>query len=68
MMGVVDNFGQVYKGNRSHLNRNVPDFYIVDGGIVPSSLGVNSSLTISALHLESQKIWYRYQIFQWNQL
>ena len=26
-----------------------PDFYVADGGVVPTSLGVNSSLTISAL-------------------
>ncbi len=47
--GVVDNFGRVFKGNGTTLNDLYPDFYIVDGGIVPSSLGVNSSLTISAL-------------------
>ncbi len=47
--GVVDNFGRVFKGNGNTLNDLYPDFYIVDGGIVPSSLGVNSSLTISAL-------------------
>lgn len=46
--GVVNNFGQVYKGNGS-LTKTYNDFYIVDGGIVPSSIGVNSSLTISAL-------------------
>jgi choline dehydrogenase-like flavoprotein len=49
MMGVVDSFGQVYKGNGATLTETYPDFYIVDGGIVPSSLGVNSSLTISVL-------------------
>ena len=47
--GVVDNFGHVYKGNGSTLTETYPEFYVVDGGIVPSSLGVNSSLTISAL-------------------
>jgi hypothetical protein len=47
--GVVDSFGHVYKGNGTTLTETYPDFYIVDGGIVPSSLGVNSSLTISAL-------------------
>lgn len=47
--GVVDTFGSVFKSDGTTLNDLYPDFYIVDGGIVPSSLGVNSSLTISAL-------------------
>ena len=47
--GVVDNSGKVYKGNGTTLTETYPEFYIVDGGIVPTALGVNSSLTISAL-------------------
>ena len=47
--GVVDNFGRVYKGNGATLTETYPEFYVVDGGIVPTALGVNSSLTISAL-------------------
>jgi GMC oxidoreductase len=47
--GVVDNLGRVYKGTGSTLTDFYPEFYVVDGGIVPTSLGVNSSLTISAL-------------------
>lgn len=47
--GVVDNLGRVYKGNGATLIETYPEFYIVDGGIVPTALGVNSSLTISAL-------------------
>jgi cholesterol oxidase len=47
--GVVDNFGRVYKGTGATLTDNYPDFYVADGGVVPTSLGVNSSLTISAL-------------------
>jgi hypothetical protein len=47
--GGVNNFGQVYKGEASALTETYSDFYIVDGGIVPTSIGVNSSLTISAL-------------------
>jgi choline dehydrogenase-like flavoprotein len=31
------------------LTDTYPDFYLVDGGVVPTSQGVNSSLTISAL-------------------
>lgn len=47
--GVVNSSGQVYKGDGATLTETYQDFYIVDGGIVPTSIGVNSSLTISAL-------------------
>jgi choline dehydrogenase-like flavoprotein len=47
--GVVDNLGRVYKGTGAALTDFYPEFYVVDGGIVPTSIGVNSSLTISAL-------------------
>jgi GMC oxidoreductase len=46
--GVVNSFGQIYKGDALP-TETYPDFYVVDGGIVPTSIGVNSSLTISAL-------------------
>jgi choline dehydrogenase-like flavoprotein len=47
--GVVDSSGRVYKGNGVTLIDTYLDFYVVDGAIVPTSIGVNSSLTISAL-------------------
>jgi choline dehydrogenase-like flavoprotein len=47
--GVVDNFGHVYKGTGATITDFYQDFYVADGGVVPTSLGVNSSLTISAL-------------------
>jgi GMC oxidoreductase len=47
--GVVDSFGKVYKGDGASLTDSYLDLYVVDGAIVPTSLGVNSSLTISAL-------------------
>jgi hypothetical protein len=47
--GVVNSFGQVYKGDSAVPTETYLDFYVVDGGIVPTSIGVNSSLTISAL-------------------
>ena len=47
--GVVDGNGRVYKGNGATLTEYYSDFYVVDGAIVPTSIGVNSSLTISAL-------------------
>ena len=47
--GVVDNFGRIYNATGTTLTDHYPDFYVADGGVVPTSLGVNSSLTISAL-------------------
>ncbi|HXV88879.1 MAG TPA: GMC oxidoreductase [Nitrososphaeraceae archaeon] len=47
--GVVNNKGQVYNGSSANLTEPYTDFYVIDGGIVPTSLGVNSSLTIAAL-------------------
>ena len=53
--GVVDNQGRVYKGTGATLTEYYPDFYVADGGVVPTSLGVNSSLTISALAFKIAK-------------
>ena len=46
---MVNNFGKVYRGGGASLTDTYDDLYVVDGAIVPSSLGVNPSLTISAL-------------------
>jgi len=47
--GVVDSSGKVFKGDGANLTDVYDDLRVVDGGIVPTSLGVNSSLTIAAL-------------------
>ncbi len=45
--GVVNSYGQVYNPNdRQGLYTN---FYVVDGSIIPKAVGVNPSLTITAL-------------------
>jgi cholesterol oxidase len=44
---VVDSMGRIFRGNSG--TAKYSDFYVVDGSIIPSPLGVNPSCTISAL-------------------
>jgi choline dehydrogenase-like flavoprotein len=45
--GVVDSFGRVFRGKNG--NTRYVNLYVADGSIIPTSLGVNPSLTITAL-------------------
>jgi cholesterol oxidase len=45
--GVVDSFGRIFRGKTG--KSIYPGLYVADGSIIPTSLGVNPSLTISAL-------------------
>jgi len=45
--GVVDHLGRLFKGNTG--KDCYDDFYVVDGSIIPTPIGVNPSLTISSL-------------------
>ena len=52
--GLVDSFGRVFKvdgENAANTETHYHGLYVVDGAIIPSSLGVNPSLTITALAL-----------------
>jgi choline dehydrogenase-like flavoprotein len=45
--GVVDSLGRIYRGKTG--KEKYDQLYVADGSIVPTSLGVNPSLTINAL-------------------
>ena len=49
--GVVDEFGRVFDKTKSGPQPFYDGLYIADASIIPTALGVNPSLTISALSL-----------------
>lgn len=49
--GTVDEFGRVFDKSRTGERAFYAGLYVVDAAIIPTSLGVNPSLTISALAL-----------------
>jgi choline dehydrogenase-like flavoprotein/pimeloyl-ACP methyl ester carboxylesterase len=55
--GVVDQFGVVFDANRGHSKDHdwQGSLVVLDGSIIPGSLGVNPSLTISAVALRAMK-------------
>ncbi len=49
--GVVDEYGRVFDKMKTGSRPFYDGLYIADGSIIPTALGVNPSLTISALAL-----------------
>lgn len=57
--GVVNCYDQVYRPNSNNKKDTYPNFYVVDGSIIPMAVGVNPSLTIMMLNCSaSQRIKY----------
>jgi cholesterol oxidase len=64
--GVVDTFGRVFRPEGGHY----PGLRIVDGSIVPTSIGVPPSLTIAALAERAaeqlaQELWAEKELGGW---
>jgi cholesterol oxidase len=49
--GVVDEFGHVFRKGDAAGRRFYEGLYVADASIIPTALGLNPSLTISALSL-----------------
>jgi choline dehydrogenase-like flavoprotein len=49
--GVVDQYGHVFDKTKTGARPFYEGLYIADASIIPTALGVNPSLTISALSL-----------------
>jgi cholesterol oxidase len=56
--GVCDEFGRVYdKSKKGEARPYYEGLYIADASLIPTSLGVNPSLTISAVALRAVQEW-----------
>jgi cholesterol oxidase len=47
--GVVNSYGQVFQPDSKNKKNVYKNFYLMDGSIIPMAVGVNPSLTISAI-------------------
>jgi cholesterol oxidase len=58
--GVCDQYGRVYdRSKKSEARPYYEGLYIADAALLPTSLGVNPSLTISAVALRAVQAWIR---------
>jgi cholesterol oxidase len=51
--GVVDEWGRVFDKTKTGERPYYEGLYVIDGSIIATALGVNSSLTITALSLRA---------------
>ena len=64
--GVVNHLGQVFNGAKPAATFAVfPNLVVLDGSIVPTSLGINPSLTIAALALRAIEV-LREKVWKWK--
>ena len=62
--GVVDDLGRVFNGSASAADKVHAGLYVLDGSIIPLSLGINPLLTITALAEGIVDEWEK--AFSWN--
>ncbi|MDX1344356.1 MAG: GMC oxidoreductase, partial [Sedimenticolaceae bacterium] len=60
--GVVDEFGRVYDGDPRHRQQYHEGLVVLDGAIIPTAIGINPALTITALSLRAVDALKK----QWN--
>ena len=60
--GVVDEYGRVYDGDPRHRKQYHEGLVVLDGAIIPTAIGTNPALTITAVALRAvdglKKLWH----------